>query len=86
MSGGTITISAAAVGDQLHVHVLDNGVGVPRNWRMENATGLGLRVTRERLEALYPECAEDCFAIRRRETGGTEVAIRIPLHGESERP
>jgi sensor histidine kinase YesM len=86
MSGGMITISAAAVGDQLHVHVLDNGVGVPRNWRMENAKGLGLRVTRERLEALYPECGEDCFTIRRRETGGTEVAIRIPLHGESERP
>jgi two-component sensor histidine kinase len=84
MSGGMITISAAAVGDQLHIQVLDNGVGVPRNWRMENATGLGLRVTRERLEALYPECGEDCFSIRRRETGGTEVAIRIPLHGESE--
>jgi two-component sensor histidine kinase len=86
MSGGMITISAAAVGDQLHIHVLDNGVGVPRNWRMENASGLGLRVTRERLEALYPECGQDCFTIRRRETGGTEVAIRIPLHGESERP
>jgi len=85
MSGGMITISAAAIGDQLHIHVLDNGVGVPRNWRMENATGLGLRVTRERLEALYPECGEDCFTIRRRETGGTEVAIRIPLHGEGER-
>jgi two-component system, LytTR family, sensor kinase len=84
MSGGTITISAAAVGDQLHIQVLDNGVGVPRNWRMENASGLGLRVTRERLEALYPECAEDCFTIRRRETGGTEVAIHLPLHGESE--
>jgi len=64
----------------LQIHVLDNGVGVPRNWRMENATGLGLRVTRERLEALYPECSEDCFTIRRREAGGTEVAIRIPLH------
>ena len=80
VSGGTIAVSATAVGDQLQIHVLDNGVGVPRNWRMENATGLGLRVTRERLEALYPECSEDCFTIRRREAGGTEVAIRIPLH------
>jgi LytS/YehU family sensor histidine kinase len=47
---------------------------------MENARGLGLKVTRERLEALYPECGEDCFTIRRREAGGTEVAIHIPLH------
>lgn len=85
MSGGTITISAAAVGDQLHIHVLDDGVGVPRNWRMENATGLGIRVTRERLEALYPQCGGDCFTIRRRSAGGTEVAIVIPLHsGEVE--
>lgn len=84
MSGGAITVSAAAVGDQLQIHLLDNGVGIPRNWRMENASGLGIRVTRERLEALYPECGEDCFTIRRRETGGTEVAIHIPLHSESE--
>jgi two-component sensor histidine kinase len=80
VSGGAIIISAAAVGNQLQIHVLDNGVGVPRNWRMENARGLGLKVTRERLEALYPECGEDCFTIRRREAGGTEVAIHIPLH------
>lgn len=85
MSGGEITVSAAAVGDQLQIHVLDNGVGIPRNWRMENASGLGIRVTRERLEALYPECGENCFTIRRREAGGTEVAIHIPLHSESER-
>jgi len=85
MAGGTITISAATVGDQLHIHVLDDGAGLPRNWRMENCMGLGVRVTRERLEALYPECAGDCFAIRRRETRGTEVAIHIPLHGEGGR-
>ena len=80
MSGGTITVSAAAAGDKLRIHVLDDGVGVPRNWRMENASGLGLRVTRERLEALYPECGDTCFMIRRRQTRGTEVAIQIPLH------
>jgi two-component sensor histidine kinase len=80
MAGGTITVSAAAVGDRLHIHVLDDGVGVPRNWRMENAKGLGIRVTRERLEALYPECGEQCFGIRRRPAGGTEVEINIPLH------
>lgn len=87
MAGGTITVSAAIVGDQLQIRVLDNGVGLPRNWRMENCSGLGVRVTRERLEALYPECRDDCFTIRRRRTGGTEVAIHIPLHDtESERP
>jgi len=87
MSGGTITVSSAITGDQLEIHVLDDGVGVPRNWRMENSSGLGVRVTRERLEALYPECGDDCFVIHRREPRGTDVAIRIPLHSsESEKP
>jgi two-component sensor histidine kinase len=87
MSGGTITVSAAAAGDQLQILVLDDGVGVPRNGRVENASGLGVRVTRERLEALYPECGDTCFTICRRKVRGTEVAIRIPLHSsEGELP
>jgi len=81
VSGGTIRISAARVDDELHIHVVDNGVGLPRNWQIEKSSGLGVRVTRERLEALYPQCGADCFSISRRKSGGTEVAIRIPLHG-----
>ena len=80
MSGGTIVVSAHRSDDHLEIRVLDDGLGLPRNWRLDGSAGLGLRVTRERLEALYPEVGEDSFAIRRRESGGTEVAIRIPLH------
>jgi len=79
MSGGTIVVTARKTGDHLQIGVLDDGVGLPRNWQPKISAGLGLRVTRERLEALYPEVGEECFAIRRRPRGGTEVAIRIPL-------
>ena len=80
MSGGTIIISASRVEDFLQVLVLDDGVGLPRNWQPDSSKGIGLRVTRERLEALYPEVGADCFTIRRRKGGGTEVVIHIPWY------
>ena len=46
---------------------------------MEGATGHGLRVTIERLKALYPGAGEECLALQRRKAGGTEVTIEIPL-------
>jgi len=79
MTGGTIIVAAHRTQDLLHLRVLDDGVGLPRNWRSDGPAGIGLRVTRERLEALYPEIGDDVFSIRRRESGGTEVAICIPL-------
>jgi len=80
MSGGTILIAASRTEDLLQVQVLDDGVGLPRNWQPDSSTGVGLRVTRERLEALYPEVGADCFTIRRRKGGGTEVIIHIPWY------
>jgi two-component system, LytTR family, sensor kinase len=81
MSGGRIVVSASQAGDRLHLEVTDDGAGLPRGWRMERATGHGLRVTLERLKALYPECGEEYLTVQRRRGEGTEVAIRIPLHG-----
>lgn len=80
MSGGKIVVSARHVGDQLHINVLDDGVGLPPHWGMETSAGLGIRVTRERFQALYAEPGGHDFTISRRMGGGTEVAIRIPLH------
>jgi signal transduction histidine kinase len=78
MSGGTIAVTAQLIDNHLRIEVIDDGVGLPASWRMENASGLGLRVTRERLEALYPATTER-FSICRRGGGGTEVVIHIPL-------
>jgi signal transduction histidine kinase len=80
MSGGRIVVSASKAGDRLTVRVVDNGVGVPRNWRMEASAGYGLRLTLERLTALYPGSGEECLTIRPFEGGGTEVVICIPLN------
>lgn len=80
LSGGTIAVSAQRAGDMLHISVTDDGVGLPGGWRMDKCGGLGVRVTRERLEALYPQAGEEAFRISRRSAGGTEVSIRIPLN------
>ncbi|WP_168355819.1 sensor histidine kinase [Sphingomonas gei] len=81
LNGGSILVSAEHVDDQLHIKVLDDGVGLPPLWGIETSAGLGISVTRERLRALYAEPGGHAFAVARRKGGGTEVAIRIPLHG-----
>ena len=77
-SGGTVIVSAHRVGNRLHIRVLDDGVGLPAGWTLENSSGVGLSVTRQRLSGLYPD-GETCFAVNRRASGGTEVEISLPL-------
>ena len=75
-----IAISACLADDRLQIDVQDDGVGLPPDWRIETSSGLGLRVTRERLEMLYSEVGEHHFMISPRQGGGTHVAIQIPLN------
>lgn len=78
LSGGAILVSAQHVDDQLHIKVIDDGVGLPPQWRLETSAGLGISVTRERLAALYAEPGGHEFTVSRRKGTGTEVTIRIP--------
>ena len=77
-SGGTVIVSAQRDGDRLAIRVLDDGVGLPPGWTLENSGGVGLSVTRQRVAGLYPD-GETGFAVNRRATGGTEVEISLPL-------
>src|SRR5215467_10213439 len=77
-SGGTVIVSADRVGNRLEIRVLDDGVGLPPGWTLENSGGIGLSVTRQRLAGLYPD-EETRFAVNRRASGGTEVEISLPL-------
>jgi len=76
-AGGTLIISAKAVGNQLEIKVLDDGVGLPPGWQMDASSGLGLSVTRERIVSLYPGAASR-FVVKPRSGGGTEVNILLP--------
>jgi two-component system, LytTR family, sensor kinase len=76
--GGTVIVSAERMKDELHISVLDDGVGLPPGWSLENQTGLGLSITRERIAGLHPEGSSH-FSVHPRAEGGTVVNIHFPL-------
>jgi two-component system, LytTR family, sensor kinase len=77
-SGGTVIVSALQNGNRLEIRVLDDGVGLPTGWTLENSSGVGLSVTRQRVAGLYPN-GDTCFVVSPRAGGGTEVEISLPL-------
>ena len=77
-SGGAVTVTAERSAECLEIRVADNGVGLPPNWTLENSSGLGLSVTRERIAGLHPN-GNSRFAVMRRSGGGTEIEISLPL-------
>lgn len=83
ISGGTVSVAASRDADRLQIRVLDDGIGLAPGWRMEQCTGLGLRVTRERLASLYP--GGTCqFEVKNRIGQGVEALISLPLRFKSE--
>jgi two-component system, LytTR family, sensor kinase len=82
ISGGAVTVTARAVDGKLSIQVEDDGMGLPPGWSLESSSGLGLTVTRERIEGLYP--AAHAFSVRRRGDGGTRVEIQLPLKIQGE--
>jgi signal transduction histidine kinase len=82
-AGGTVTVQAAPVSGRLEIRVLDDGVGLPVGWSIENSSGLGLSITQERIAGLHPN-GDSRFVVRNREEGGTEVEISLPLKFDGE--
>lgn len=82
-SGGEISVSAERNRDRVEIRVIDDGIGLPHGWTLETSKGLGLSITRERIAALYPN-GDSHFAVKRRNEGGTEVEISLPLRWTDE--
>jgi two-component system LytT family sensor kinase len=84
-AGGTVTVQASPAGGRLEIRVLDDGVGLPPGWTLENSAGLGLSITRERIAGLHPN-GESHFEVHNRLEGGTVTEISLPLRlvGEAE--
>ena len=76
-TGGTVSVIAQKIGENLSIRVEDDGAGLPPAWSLERSAGLGLSVTRERMAGLYPD--DYSFMVRRRPEGGTAVEIMLPL-------
>ena len=77
-SGGTVTVIARPAGNRLEIRVQDDGVGLPKGWRLDTGAGVGLSVTRERIAELHPN-GSSRFTVTSRASGGTNVDISLPL-------
>jgi two-component sensor histidine kinase len=74
--GGTIRVTASALGNMLMLSVANDGPGLSPGWNVAER-GIGLSNVRSRLRGLYG--SDSTFDIRDRLGGGAEVAISIPL-------
>ena len=70
--GGTITVRAERLAEQLRLSVIDDGVGFPKGF----GAGVGLANTRARLTALYGD--EGRLALAANPRGGVIAAIELP--------
>jgi hypothetical protein len=73
---GHIHVEAQRKDNWLIMHVRDNGPGMPPQ-AAETSDGLGLKITRARLEQLYGNLHS--FDIQNLPTGGVDIYIRIPF-------
>lgn len=76
-SMGRIILRARKEADRLVITISDNGPGLATPEAVRD-NGLGLRNTRQRLEALYG--ADQSLNIQSREQGGVVVMVSLPYH------
>jgi signal transduction histidine kinase len=74
--GGEIRIAAKKRAGQLQIEISDNGPGLSTKGTLPSS-GLGLRITRERLRSLYGQ--DQSLELRSLPEGGTMAHIRIPF-------
>ncbi len=77
VAGGEIQVSSRSDDSDLHLEVRDNGPGF-RDAGQNPSRGLGLRITRERLETIYGQNQSVEFLTL--PDGGGLVRVSIPLH------
>ena len=76
-SGGRIVVAATAVGDDLEIQVIDNGVGMPAGGFKRE--GIGVGNTRARLQEIYGDAHRFALEqVEESEGGGLRVRIRLP--------
>lgn len=81
-SGGWISIAAERCRDTLILRVTDNGKGLAEEDLRPERQGMGLSITRGRLESLYGP--QQTLVLRNLPTGGVEVRVTMPFRIRAE--
>jgi two-component system LytT family sensor kinase len=74
---GWVSIAAESYGDTLVLRITDNGAGFKEDAPKPAHQGMGLSITRGRLESLYGP--QQSLALRNLPSGGVEARITMPL-------
>ncbi len=74
---GEVHVTLAREGDVLVIDVVDNGVGLPEGFSLEQSTGLGLSIVRALVTG------ELAGSIELRDEQGTRAHLRIPVQREA---
>lgn len=77
LAAGRVEVHAKSRGDRLILQVLDDGVGLPENYREGHSAGVGLKNTRARLQQLYGDNYQ--FTCENVLSGGCRVSISVPF-------
>jgi two-component system, LytTR family, sensor kinase len=80
---GWIAIAAERYGETLVLRITDNGTGFEVEPRKPMRQGMGLAITRGRLESLYGP--QQSLVLRNLPTGGVEARITMPFRVQAER-
>jgi two-component sensor histidine kinase len=76
IEAGRVTVKLENDGSELRARVIDDGVGLPAGFRLEDSTGLGLSIVR----SLVTSQMEGSIDMRAGRDGrGTVVELRVPL-------
>ncbi len=76
-SAGRLKIGARREGDRLRLSVEDDGIGLPQTLESMSGNGVGLSMTRERLEQLYGD--DHAFAVGNADDGGVAAELDLPF-------
>jgi two-component system, sensor histidine kinase PdtaS len=79
LPGGKVRIELASTGHELVVQVVDDGVGLPTDFRIEAAGGLGLSIVRTLVTTELGGTIKLYSAGGPPERPGTAVELRVPL-------
>ncbi|MBS1847988.1 MAG: sensor histidine kinase [Actinobacteria bacterium] len=77
VDGGEVVVDLSNSGDRMEVRVSDDGRGLPAEFDIKTAKGLGLSIVR----ALVVSDLSGSISAMSPRSGGTVVALSVPLHG-----
>ncbi len=82
LRSGHVNLCAGRVGERLVIAIEDDGVGLPKGWRLEDHAGVGLSNIAHRLAEIYG--IEHTFLVADRAEGGVRVEVSLPFRSAAQ--